>query len=137
MCCVILGAISSPQFGLYRSQPYDNIATLSQEPQLLPLADRANNYSETIRQDYRHTPAGSRSEYFSLRRSCNDRVVDNRTAGPVMMVDGNSLNYSAMQELKVDKLQSFQRAADEAMEVNSSSSHGSRRSGIPVSSTLL
>jgi len=143
MHCDVLGTINSPQFGLHRSQPYNNIATLNHEPRLMPFVDQAYADSETIRRDYRPThPAGtgsqsacSPSEYFCLERGRSDGVMDNRTARPATSVNGNSLNNSAMPEPKVDNMQSFQRSADEAMEVNSNTSHGSRRSGIPVSGT--
>jgi len=109
----------------------------------MPFVDRANRDSESIRRDYWHThpassgsqPACSPTEYFCLERGRSNGVMDSRTARPVPSVNGNSLNNSAMPEPKVDNLQSFQRPVDEAMEVNSNTSHGSRHSGIPVSGT--
>ena len=143
LCCVILGPASSAQLGLYRSQPYNNIATLVQEPRLTAFADRANRDSEIIHQDNRFSHSvGSETRPVCLsgehlKTSHNDAVLASRTSRPAAAINGYSLNYTKLPEPKTDNLHSYQNPVDAAMEMNSHNGRSSRRSAIPVSSMLL
>jgi len=141
----VLGTVDSLQLRLHRSQPYNNIATLGQEPQTMAFANPADLDSNIISQDYRHMrsissdrkPVCSPNEYFCLEMSRSNTVMDNHTAKTATAMNGYSEKNCTLPAPKMDSLHPHRNPADETTERNSCTSHTSRRSGIPVSSTLL
>lgn len=140
------GTNVSTRLGLYRSQPCDNGTSVGRQPQLNAFTGRVNSDAKVIPRTHQQTrsagsdrrPMCSPSEYFCLKTSHNDAMLDNRSASAAATaVNGYCLNDSKAAAMTVDDWHSYRNPADGIAESNLQTCGTSRRSGIPVSSMLL